>query len=93
VESLFQLIEDHNKNTKLAIVFDKLELFGKEAPDFMKKFRNCYPNAYAFLPKHTKFFNVYPLGEVLTTDNGDVIPPTTLRPRAVLDPVRWMIGF
>ncbi len=90
---LFRYIHSSNPQIKLAVIFNKLELFDGKEPDFVRKFRSEFSNAYAYLPPSHKFFNVYPLGKVVTTEDGNIIPPRPLQPRNILDPVRWMFGF
>lgn len=90
---LFQCIRDSNRDIKLAIIFNKLELFAGNEPDFVQKIRKDYSNAYAYLPYNHKFFKVYPLGSVDTAEDGSTLPPKKLLPKKILDPVKWMIGF
>jgi hypothetical protein len=90
---LFQCIKDSNPNVKLAIVFNKLELFDGNEPNFIELIRKDYSNVYAYLPYNHKFFNVYPLGSVITADDGSTFPPKKLSSRNILDPAKWMIQF
>lgn len=90
---LFQCIKEMNPNIKLAIIFNKLELFAGNEPDFVKILRKDYSNVYAYLPYNHQFFNIYPLGSVFTDDEGAIYPPKKLSPRNILKPIKWMIGF
>lgn len=90
---LFQCIKNSNPDIKLAIIFNKLELFYGNTPNLETMLRKNYSNAYAYLPYNHKFFYVYPLGTVVTGDDGGIYPPKTLSPKNILDPVKWMIGF
>lgn len=90
---LFQCIKSSKPDIKLAIIFNKLELFCGHIPNLERMLRNDYSNAYAYLPDNHKFFYVYPLGTVGTGDDGWTYPPKTLSPKNILAPVKWMIGF
>ena len=89
---LFERIKEYNPNVKLAIIFNKLELFDGNEPDFVEKFKKDYSNVYAFLPYNHRFFNVYPLGNVCTAENGSIFPPKNLSPRNILAPAKWMLN-
>lgn len=75
VTELFRCIKDLNPNIKLAIIFNKLELFGEKLPNFKNMLRTRYGNVYAHLPYNYKIFYVYPLGCVETRDDGNIYPP------------------
>ena len=90
---LFQYIRNSNRDIKVAIIFNKLELFAGREPDFILKIRRDYSNAYAYLPHNHKFFRVYPLGGVDTAEDGAILPPKKISPQMILEPVKWMIGF
>ncbi len=90
---LFRCIKETNPDIKLAIIFNKLELFGGNELDFIRVIRDDYSNAYAYLPYNHKFFYIYPLGSVFTADDGATFPPKKLSPKNMLKPIKWMIGF
>ena len=91
--TMFRYIKNHNPNIKLAIIFNKLELFYGELPNLITILRKDYGNVYANLPLNHKFFHVYPLGSVETGDKGEIKPPKVIVPKDILEPVKWMIGF
>lgn len=91
ITRLFRCIRKFNERVKIAIIFNKLELFAGNVPDLKYKLRKEYSNAYAYLPQNHKFFEVYTLGTVVTNDDGSVIPPKPLHPRNILDPIKWML--
>ncbi len=93
ITDLFRSITRLNPNVKLAVIFNKLELFGEDIPDFPAFLRKKYGNLYAHLPDKSKFFDVYTVGEITTDENGNILPPKKIKPRNILDPVRWMIDF
>lgn len=99
ITSLFRLISRVNPSLKLAIIFNKLELFkdvnsDAEQINFVKIFREKCSNAFAHLPKNYRFFdNVYPLGNVAINEEGEAIPPRQINPKNILEPVKWMLGF
>lgn len=93
---LFRVINDSNPNIKLAVIFNKLELFGNIDQDVNQlkyQFRRDYGGAFAYLPHSYNFFNVYTLGTVITPPSGEPIPPIRRTPKNILEPVKWMIGF
>ena len=90
---LVQYIRHSNRNIKLAVIFNKLELLGGPQTGLIAKIKKDYSNAYAYLPHNHRFFYVYPLGSVDTAEDGAIIPPKRLHPRGILAPIRWMIGF
>ena len=97
LERLFKFVRDTNPQIKLAVIFNKLELFpskDNETIDFENMFRNEYGNAYSYLSfLKYRFFCVYPLGEVETDENGNIVPPKELSPRNDLEPIQWMLNM
>lgn len=91
--NLFRYIKESNPDVKLAIIFNKLELFDGYKQDFIRIIRQDYSNVFSYLPYNKKFFDVYPIGSVCTDDDGSTYPPKTLSSRKILDPVKWMIKF
>lgn len=94
-EHLFKFIIETNPNVKLAILFDKIELFEGMAEEcnFKEMFRDRYTAAYARLPSNVRFFDVYPIGKLDVNEYGNKVPARQIVPRGVVEPVRWMIGF
>ncbi len=94
-EHLFKFIGKGNPKVRLAILFNKLELFEGLAEDcnFADMFRDRFTSAYSWLPRKSQFFDVYPIGKLDVNDDGIKVPAREIAPRGVLEPVRWMIGF
>lgn len=94
---LFRFITESNSKVKLAIIFNKLESFPREAqykPDFIAMLKKNCGNLYAHLPRNHKFFDdVYPLGSVDIKEDGMSYPPKVLSPKNILEPIKWMTGF
>lgn len=92
LEELFKFINENNPSLKLALLFNKMELLPKNSEQTLQQiFRNDYPNAYSLRPKNTKDFFIYPLGGIKITEKGKVIPPETIRPQNIFDPIRWIL--
>ena len=92
--NLLQFIQESNEDMRIAVLFNKLELFFNEEINLKERFRKQYRNAYSYLSVlNCHFFDVYPLGSVETKDDGKIDPPSNILPRKILDPIRWMIGF
>lgn len=94
-EHLFRFIIENNPKVKLAVLFNKLELFEVLADEcrFEEMFRDRYTSAYSWLPRKVRFFDVYPIGKLDVNENGKKVPAREISTRGVLEPVRWMIGF
>jgi len=92
---LFKFIIESNPKVKLAILFNKLELFEGMAAEcnFEEMFRDRFPDAYAWLPPKYRFFNVYPIGKLDVNEEGRKVPAREISTHGVIEPVRWMIGF
>ncbi len=92
---LFEFITKNNEKVKLAILFNKLELFeGTEKNRNLEdEFRRLYDTACNWLPRNARFFNVYPIGKLDLNDGCRKVPARKIAPRGVLAPVQWMIGF
>jgi len=95
IVNLLRYIQEKAKtNIKLAVIFNKLELFDGVKINFKSRVRKQYGNAYAYLGSlNYRFFDVYPLGKIVTNEDGGIVPPPKIIPRNILDPVRWMIEF
>ena len=91
--ALFFLIRENNPSVKIAIIFNKLELFYGKEPNFVERIKNEFGNVYASLPSNHRFFYVYPLGSVYTDEDGSTFPPKELKSRGILKPLKWMINF
>lgn len=90
---LFMYINDNKPALKVAVIFNKIELFAEIRHDFERELRIAYGNAYAYKPCNCKFFEVLPLGEVATNEYGQVIPPKHLSSKNLLKPLFWMLGI
>ena len=90
---LFKHINNNNPAMKVAVLFNKIELFDQIEIDFEKEFKTSYGNAYAYKPANCKFFEVLPLGSVETNDKGVIIPPKKIVSTKLLEPLQWMLDF
>lgn len=91
---LFRYIKDQNKDVKLAVIINKLEVFAKSKVVYGEKsFKDDYSDVHANRPKNSKFFGVYTLGSLDQNDEGEWIPPKRLEPKGILEPLEWMLGM
>ncbi len=96
LSGLFNLIKKKKPDIKVAIIFNKLELFGGieySLDKLISDFEARYYNAIGNLPKMHKYFAVYTLGKVEINSEGKAIPPNPKerKPRMLLEPVKWML--
>ena len=97
ITNFFEYLQGSKCSAKLAIVFNKLELFGETineqvAEEMLKK---KFPGAYAWLltVKRKKIFTVKTLGTIKTGESGELLPPSTRISQGVLEVADWMLGF
>lgn len=89
--SLLSYIQKNNKDVRIAVIFNKIELFNGLTIDFRALLRKQYGNAYSCLRLlNHRFFDVFPVGNVETDTNGKPIPPPKTHPKNILEPVRWL---
>lgn len=93
--ALFRYIRDKNRSVRVAVVFNKMELFdiSKDPEESVYKvFTEKYSNACAamqLLSSYSVFF-AYPFGKIDRTADGDVIPPESREPKNMLEIAEWI---
>lgn len=98
IGAMLRFIIDNNNKAKIAILFNKVELFHEYSHDKMVKlFSKQYKIADGLIKSlgtRGSFFTVKPLGNNCEiNEEGNYVPPQNLAPDGLLEPISWMIGL
>ena len=98
IGAMLRFIIDNNNKAKVAILFNKVELFHEYSHDKMVKlFSEQYKIANGLIESlrtRRAFFTVKPLGyNCEINEEGYYVPPQKLAPEGLLEPISWMIDL
>lgn len=95
--TMFLTIRQNNPGAKVALIFNKMELFnypGAER-DVLQRFKDDFSNAYTAyeLLRNKKHYFVQPLGSIDTEADGRTVPPKERTPKNMLEVAEWMFNY
>ncbi len=98
LSALFRHIREQFFQPRVAVIFNKMELFNYPGADndVLNRFINRFSNAYTAMQKMSNkaIFFAYPLGKLdYTEDNGTPIPPKHREPRNILEIAEWVFDM
>ncbi len=98
LSALFRHIREQFFQPRVAVIFNKMELFNYPGADndVLNRFINRFSNAYTAMQKMSNkaIFFAYPFGKLdYTEDNGTPIPPKHREPRNILEIAEWVFDM
>lgn len=97
LSALFRHIREQFFQPRVAVIFNKLELFNYSGADkdVHDKFKKRFSNAYTALQKlaNKEIFFAYSFGKLDYTENGVPIPPKNREPKNILEIAEWVFDM
>ena len=97
LSALFRHIREQVFQPRVAVIFNKMELFNYPGADkeVLNEFINRFSNAYTAMQKmaNKAIFFAYPFGKLDYTENGVPIPPKNREPKNILEIAEWVFDM